>query len=56
MANIISAILTEAATIALTITADKIELEAGQPVSLPRVQVGTVNGKPLYLEAVLSTT
>lgn len=55
MANIIQAVLTEATTIALTIAADKAELDAGQPVQLPKVQVGTVNGKPLYLEAVLST-
>lgn len=56
MANLVSSLLTEAATIALTISVDQAELAAGEPVSLPKVQVGTTGGKPLYLEAVLSTT
>lgn len=56
MANILGSVITEAANIALTISVDQAELEAGAPVSLPKVQVGTVGGKPLYLEATLSTT
>lgn len=44
------------ANLAITITVDGAELAAGQPVSLPKVQVGSTGGKPIYLEAVLSTT
>ncbi len=32
------------------------ELEAGQSVTTPAVQVGTIGGKPLYAGLVVSTT
>lgn len=48
--------LTFVGSIALEAETDVAALEAGQPVALPKVQIGTVGGKPLYLEANLSTT
>jgi hypothetical protein len=56
VASVIGSVITEAANVAITIAVDQAELEAGTPVQLPKVQVGTVGGKPLYFEAVLSTT
>lgn len=44
----------EAGTIALEITTDEQELAAGQAVELPKVQVGSIGGKPLYFSGTLS--
>lgn len=44
------------ANVAVTISVDTTELQAGQPVSLPKVQVGSLGGKAVYLEGTLSLT
>lgn len=31
------------------------ELAAGQPASTPKVRIGTIGGKPLYVTGTLST-
>lgn len=49
-------LIEEAGTIGVEIVTDQAELAAGQDVSTPQVQVGTVDGKPLYLNGVLTTT
>lgn len=48
-------LIEEAGTIAVEIVADQAELAAGQTVTTPQVQVGTVGGKPLYLNGELTT-
>jgi hypothetical protein len=34
----------------------EVELEAGQPVSTPSAEVGTLNNQPVYAKIVFSTT
>lgn len=50
------AVLSTIASIAVDISVDTAELQAGQPVALPKVQVGSIGGKPVYLEGQLSLT
>ena len=42
------------ATIAVTVSSDEAELLAGQAVPVKAVQIGTMTGKPLFLNATLS--
>lgn len=42
--------------ILLDVEIDTAQLEAGQQVPIPRVQIASVGGKAVYLEGVLSTT
>lgn len=49
-------LIEEAGTIGVEIVTDQAELAAGQDVNTPQIQVGTVGGKPLYLNGVLTTT
>lgn len=48
--------LTVVANVAVALSVDVAELQAGTPVSLPKVQVGSIGGKPVYLEGTLSTS
>lgn len=41
-------------TIAVDLSVDQAELEAGQTVTLPAVQVGSVGGRPVMLSGTLS--
>jgi hypothetical protein len=53
----IGAIFSEVASIYETLSVDEAELAAGTPVTIPmEPQVGSIDGKPIYLNAVLSTT
>lgn len=52
----VSSILSLAFQILLAYEGGLTELEAGQDVASPFIQVGSVGGKPLYAKAVLSTT
>jgi len=42
--------------ILLDVEVDAAQLESGQPVPIPKIQIASVGGKAVYLEGQLSTT